>query len=191
MFFGRVFAFASILASFALSSHARMHHVRAIEVTAGTNKGSADAVTFVASLNTFQKDIVACSDNISKTASTGKDPEEELKRLNTLYTAISFPTAKLTADQEKECAVIVTAALTKSIKACHDVAAKHNYMKYYSEWTETDFAMHSFMQKLAGLSFSVYKQSLVNAGKTTAVYLHDMKMRHMVNDFRGMGISYE
>ncbi|CAE6422090.1 unnamed protein product [Rhizoctonia solani] len=190
MFFRRALAFATVFASFALLSHARpMHHVRA-DVAVSTN--TVDASTFINNMKAFQKDIEACSDDISKAGSAGKDPEEELKKLNGRFTGFSFSgSAKLTPDQDKECATIVAAALTKSIKACHEVAANHNFMKYYAKWTETDFAMHSFMQKLAGVSFSAYKQSLIGAGKTTAVYLHDMKMRHMVNDFRGMGISYE
>ncbi|CAE6444557.1 unnamed protein product [Rhizoctonia solani] len=189
MFFRRALAFATVLASFALSTHARpMHHARA-DVAIST---SVDASAFVTGIRLFQKDVEICSDDITKAASTGKDPEDEMKKLNGYFTAVSFPASvKLTAEQEKECAVIVSAVLTKSIQACHDVAVKHNFMKYYARWTETDFAMHSFMQKLAGVSFSAYKQSLISAGKTPAVSLHNMKMRHMVNDFRGMGISYE
>ncbi|CAE6528290.1 unnamed protein product [Rhizoctonia solani] len=167
-----------------------MHHARAVAVS--TAPTTMDPTAFMVQMGAFQKDIDTCSDNISKAASTGDDPEDEMKELNDRFSAASFAlSGKLSVDQEKECAAIVSTVLTKSIKACHDVAANHNFMKYYSKWTETDFAMHSFMQKLAGVSFSAYKQSLVGAGKTSAVYLHDMKMRHMVNDFRGMGISYE
>ncbi|CAE7195147.1 unnamed protein product [Rhizoctonia solani] len=193
MFFRRALAFVTV-ASLALLSHARpAHHARAVAVAAAAGTTTpVDATTFISNINLFQKDIEACSDDISKAASTGKDPEEKMKELNGIFTAFKFPASvKLTPEQEKECAEIVTVSLTKSIKACHDVAAKHNFMKYYAKWTETDFAMHSFMQKLASLSFSLYKQSLVDAGKPSAGRLHDMKMRHMENDFRGMGISYE
>ncbi|CUA71187.1 hypothetical protein RSOLAG22IIIB_04491 [Rhizoctonia solani] len=191
MIFRRALAFVTVVASFALLTHARpAHHARAVAVTTGNSP--ADSAAFMTTVQGFQKDIEACSDNISKAASTGTDPEADMKKMNSLFTAVSFSASiKLTPDQEKECADVVKSVLTVSIKACHDVAANHNFMKYYAKWTETDFAMHSFVQKLASISFPAYKQSLIGAGKTTAGYLHDMKMRHMVNDFRGMGISYE
>ncbi|KAF8686369.1 Fungal specific transcription factor domain [Rhizoctonia solani] len=187
----KVFTIAAVVASFALPSHAKpMHHARG-SMTITSDTSSVDAVVFIDHLKIFQNEVVACSEKISKAASTGEDPEDEMEDLNGIFNKMQISLTKLTPDQEKECAVIVAAVLNTSIKACHDVAANHKFMKFYAKWTETDFAMHSFMQKLAGVSFLAYKQSLIGAGKTCAVYLHDMSMRHMVNNFRGMGLSYE
>ncbi|KAF8747557.1 Fungal specific transcription factor domain, partial [Rhizoctonia solani] len=187
----KVFTIAAVVASFALPSHAKpMHHARG-SMTITSDTSSVDAVVFIDHLKIFQNEVVACSEKISKAASTGEDPEDEMEDLNGIFNKMQISLTKLTPDEEKECAVIVAAVLNKSIKACHDVAANHKFMKFYAKWTETDFAMHSFMQKLAGVSFLAYKQSLIGAGKTCAVYLHDMSMRHMVNNFRGMGLSYE
>ncbi|CAE6383469.1 unnamed protein product [Rhizoctonia solani] len=191
MFFRKVFAVATVLASFALSSYAKPIHHGRTGLTVPASTPTINAEVFINNLKIFKKDTDVCSEDISKAASTGKDPEAGMKSLNDLFMKVQFSSIKLTTEQEKECSAVVSVALTKAIKACHDVAANHKFMKYYAKWTETDFAMHSFMQKLAGVSFAAYKESLIGAGKASAVRLHDMKMRHMVNDFRGMGISYE
>ncbi|CEL53592.1 hypothetical protein RSOLAG1IB_06447 [Rhizoctonia solani AG-1 IB] len=194
MLFHSAFAVVTVLASFALSSYANPIHHGRTGLTATTTISNPTPEGLISGLKKLQENVDTCSGDISKAASMNTDPEDEMSSLNSFFLKLQLPIAtsiKLTPEQEKECSTVVAAVLAKAIKACHEVAANHNFMKYYAKWTETDIAMHSFMQKIAGVSFAVYKQSLLRAGKSSATYLHDMKMRHMVNDFRGMGVSHE